>query len=368
MAANRITYISTITALVFFYIYCDSYMPFVILLTALILPVLTFISGIAAAKKTEVGVNTLLRSVLRNEDIKFGVYLKNNSIIPVSVVKVVLTYTSSFEEIPIKKTVYTSLASKEEKTVYIAVSSPHCTIVECSVKKVWCSDAFGLFCFKPKLKQAKETVVVMPDIITDRLNVFSAGTNTADSDKFSDTQKGDDSSQVFEVREYVAGDDIRRIHWGLSSKQDKLIVKEYSKPIADDAVILLESGLIGENKDDFADRTDRLLTVFLTLADNLMKAEQRVKVKWFSEKSGNMFSYVMTSEWEVCSVIKQFLCDELSPVMSISLKKNRTYDATERGSDIYYIYDSSFSDIKESSLDNYIFIDVGQVDEFVEVE
>ena len=137
MTANRITYITAIIALIFFYIYCDSYMPLVILLMVVILPVFTFISGLIAARKTEVGVTSVMQSVLRGEYMKFGISLKNTSIIPISVVKVVLTYkTSVEEEWLVKRKIYTSLSCKEDKTVYIVVSSPHCTVVECNIRKL----------------------------------------------------------------------------------------------------------------------------------------------------------------------------------------------------------------------------------------
>lgn len=43
-------------------------------------------------------------------------------------------------------------------------------------------------------------------------------------------QKGTDASEMFDIREYRAGDDIRRVHWKLSSKSDELILRESSEP------------------------------------------------------------------------------------------------------------------------------------------
>ena len=46
-------------------------------------------------------------------------------------------------------------------------------------------------------------------------------------------RKGNDPSEIFDIREYVPGDDIRSIHWKLSSKTDTLILKEASNRILD---------------------------------------------------------------------------------------------------------------------------------------
>lgn len=366
MASNRITYIATLIALFFFYLYCDSYMPLIILLVAVILPVFTFVLGIVSAKKTEVGVSAVMQSVLRGEEMRFGIFLKNNSVIPLSIVRATLIYTTSADEVTVKRKILTSLSGREEKTVYISAVSPHCAIVGCRIKSVRCSDALGLFSFRPKLQKREEAIVVMPKLIGGGLNISKQHSHVPDSDKYSETQKGDDSSQVFEVREYVPGDDVRRIHWGLSSKQDNLIVKDFSKPIADETVILLESGLLSDNKEESADRKDRLLTVFLTLANSIMNDEQYIEVRWYSEKNSNMFSYNITAQWEIYSVIKQFLCDELSSETDVSFAKNSIYDTARDSSNTYYIFDSSLSGIKDFSNENYTFIDIGQVDTFVE--
>ena len=54
---------------------------------------------------------------------------------------------------------------------------------------------------------------------------------SADSDRFSTYKKGDDPSEIFDIREYADGDKIQRIHWKLSSKTGDLMVKEGSLPL-----------------------------------------------------------------------------------------------------------------------------------------
>lgn len=43
-------------------------------------------------------------------------------------------------------------------------------------------------------------------------------------------RKGSDASEMFDIRDYVPGDDIRTIHWKLSGKTDELIVRQASAP------------------------------------------------------------------------------------------------------------------------------------------
>ena len=55
-------------------------------------------------------------------------------------------------------------------------------------------------------------------------------------------RKGNDPSEMFDIREYVPGDDIRSIHWKLSGKTDQLILRESSEPSHYNMVLLPDFG------------------------------------------------------------------------------------------------------------------------------
>ncbi len=56
-------------------------------------------------------------------------------------------------------------------------------------------------------------------------------------------KRGNDPSEVFDLREYVPGDDIRSIHWKLSVKTDELILREPGAPTYYDLAVLADFGL-----------------------------------------------------------------------------------------------------------------------------
>ena len=56
-------------------------------------------------------------------------------------------------------------------------------------------------------------------------------------------RRGNDPSEMFDIREYVPGDDIRSIHWKLSSKTDTLILRESSDPSHYSLVVLVDLGM-----------------------------------------------------------------------------------------------------------------------------
>lgn len=56
-------------------------------------------------------------------------------------------------------------------------------------------------------------------------------------------KKGNDPSEIFDIKEYAPGDDLRFIHWKLSGKADHLIMRQPSEPTHYHAVLLLDLGL-----------------------------------------------------------------------------------------------------------------------------
>lgn len=56
-------------------------------------------------------------------------------------------------------------------------------------------------------------------------------------------RKGNDPSEMFDLREYVPGDDVRSIHWKLSGKTDTLILRQASDPSLYNIVLLMDFGI-----------------------------------------------------------------------------------------------------------------------------
>lgn len=368
MVKNRIVYIIAVIALALFYIYCDSYTPLIILLAAVILPTVSVILTAFSVRKLSVKTVPVLVSVLQGEDITFEIIVENSSRLPVSGINLKLEYIDVSDSAHIKAKMRTAAAAGERKSIFISAISPHCAIVECIIKKARCCDAFGIVSFKIKNVENNAQVVVMPKLIKSGLNISASTVDVTESDNYSDTQKGDDCSQVFEVRDYVPGDDIRRVHWGLSSKQDKLIVKEYSRPVADKCVVLLETGLNVGAVDAFKERLDLVLSVFMTFSNKVLDSGQGMSVGWYSSRHSGIFFFDVKSYDEIYAVVKELLTESFSDKKSISLINYEDYSLTANNAEIYYIYDSDCcdSEILNENGEKYFFIDVGQVNSFAE--
>ena len=78
------------------------------------------------------------------------------------------------------------------------------------------------------------------------------------------------------IRDYIAGDDLRRIDWKLSAKHDKLLIREYSAVISLSPLILVDLPFrgISYSRTDF----ERMVTAVAGLVEKTAGAGSQVSV------------------------------------------------------------------------------------------
>lgn len=106
---------------------------------------------------------------------------------------------------------------------------PLCGEMQVRCRKVQVRDVWSLFSLQMNQKP-EESVIVYPRKVGIQLQLTSKTTGAQLSEGFALNQKGKDPSEMFDIRDYVPGDDIRSIHWKLSSKTDSLILRQASDP------------------------------------------------------------------------------------------------------------------------------------------
>lgn len=115
----------------------------------------------------------------------------------------------------------------------VPVVMHHCGNVSIKVEKVKIYDYLNLFATTIGKNFDTQDILVMPPLKEIYLgdNRWYNETNE-DSDRFSLYKKGDDPSEIFDIRDFKDGDRIQQIHWKLSSKTDHYMVKDGSLPLA----------------------------------------------------------------------------------------------------------------------------------------
>ncbi|MBQ7707565.1 MAG: DUF58 domain-containing protein [Lachnospiraceae bacterium] len=147
-------------------------------------------------------------------------------------------------------------------------------IVRISVEKICIKDLMGFVRLNKKVSSEAE-ITIMPEILGeytyDRVSLEQGSLESEESSK-----KGNDFSDVQEIREYIPGDKLMSIHWKLSAKRDILMVKDRASMSDRQLVALVE--LVKNN----SAQLNMILTSAYTLINQIVNDGTTVRLMFWS--------------------------------------------------------------------------------------
>ena len=137
-------------------------------------------------------------------------------------------------------------------------------------------DCFGLIPVRAKCSGGT-SVTVLPDTFEQTICISADANCPDDSEVYSQERPGYDLTETFQIREYRIGDSIRQVHWKLSNKFDKLIIRDPSLPVTRSVMVFWErSG----QRADRADLTDTQAETVVTACRSLVAESVQFTVAW----------------------------------------------------------------------------------------
>lgn len=279
MTKKRITWILIILFAAILYLFANGTGTLALLISCIAAPLISLLIIFASGRHMTI---TLDKVDPDSEEQSIKLFLKNHDIMPVSNVVVTVRCrnlrTGETEQIDVTK----SLRPKGKAEEIIKVIPSHAGKYEISIESAGVSDPLQLW----QRKIAAEDrlyITVMPTLFDMDLLVTSSSSAMPESYSYIDGRNGNDPGEVRGIREYVPGDSIKNIHWKLSSKVDKLLVKEMGLPITDQFLVILDNAAdVGLNPDAL----DAIASVFRSVLNTLMSEGVDFTAGWTSPDSG----------------------------------------------------------------------------------
>ena len=72
---------------------------------------------------------------------------------------------------------------------------------------------------------------VMPDHLSSGYGGFSGPAPRREGSVYDPGRRGTDRTETFQVRDYAPGDSLRQVHWKLSGKTGRLVVRDPARPV-----------------------------------------------------------------------------------------------------------------------------------------
>lgn len=169
-------------------------------------------------------------------------------------------------------------APKGTQEITAEIGSSHCGRLRLTVERLKLYDCFGLIGIPVKCN-AKCHLTVQPQGFECCVTLNDLLGGAADSDLYSQVRSGWDLTETFQLRDYVPGDSPRQIHWKLSGKFDRLIVRDPGLPVVQDVLLFWER--TGDSAE--ADVIDAQAEVLFSIANALLEQSVQFRLGWNDE-------------------------------------------------------------------------------------
>lgn len=212
----------------------------------------------------------------------------------------------------------------QDETFWCEFETAFCGNVEVILESVRLYDLFGIFYIKRKV-QRKAYVKVMPEFKLMPVEITRATREfQADAEEYSGEKKGDDPSELYQVREYRIQDSVRDIHWKLSAKEETFMVKERGFPLGCVVLVWIDFA----EKERSAAGFSRLLETAASLSITLAEQKCIHLAAWYEEKNERIGMKRVKDEKSACELIWQLM--EIEPYRD-PVRKQACFDDTFRG-------------------------------------
>lgn len=195
-----------------------------------------------------------------------------------------------------------SIGMKGSAKIPVEVSPQNIGRYMISISPVRITDSFGLWGRTVDCGDA-DYITVMPELFEFPL-ISAASSVMPESDRQSEKSRGSVAGDMTGIREYVPGDPVRNIHWKLSEKTDRMLVKELGVPAADRLLLILDSAA-EIAQDPVALNT--VATVFASLIHSLRLNDFIFSIAWTDPLTGEAVIRRIENEEDETSAADEYL-------------------------------------------------------------
>lgn len=181
------------------------------------------------------------------------------------------------------------------------ISSAHCGRIQLTAERCRLYDPFGLIGIRLG-EPAVAAMTVQPKGFVQSVYVSPDANCPDDSENYAPDRTGYDLAEVYALREYAPGDSLRQMHWKLSSKLDKLVVREPSLPVRRSVLVFWE-----RTQTASPEQSDAQADVVVTACRSLLESGVQFTVCWNDAQEQQCVSQPVRSVDELTGLLPRLL-------------------------------------------------------------
>ena len=299
MARYRILYLDIVILTVALFAAFESYAFHLLLIALLILPVLSLLLVLPVRRRIYCSLS-VDDDMVPKGDSSLELNIRNESVFPCLNGQVRITCSNAFGRS--RNTAPSSgeaaadfaIGGRKSAKLPITIRFEECGRIDFGLRHVYVYDILGLFRFQVPAANCvcdTDSLYVFPDTVDCMVETENSADLGIESNTFSTVKPGSDPSEIFDLRDYLPGDAQHSIHWKLSGRMNRLIVKEYGLPLSPLVHFIVE---IREKASP--SEKESVMGTLMSISETLVSRDILHHISWVGEDS--VFHTVRVSDAE----------------------------------------------------------------------
>lgn len=274
MWKNRIVYILGIIAATAGFIRSDSAILLFLAMALLVLAVVLYAGTSVSAGNLKFTCEVKKNTVSSGDDSPVTVKIEGTTRFPLGFLRLQVKENNKFFGTSWEGAVRLPYSGDGERSFYLPCSCENCGNVGVRLSDGVCTDVLGLFSFRvPGLSSCNF------DIFPVKTDVFSEETpkdnKSGGEENISTGEKGRNNAEVQGIREYAPGDAPGSIHWKLTEKMDRLMVREYPGGASFKTLVLLDL-VRGEEEEALTEEVcGQVISMGISVSNQMIKYQTK---------------------------------------------------------------------------------------------
>lgn len=306
MLLSRVLYSIWIMFSLCFYIFIDDEFGLVLLILTFISLILLVVNIFMTKDKLNITVPSS-DTIHKKENGIVNITILNEGYLPISKVKLSLEIYNRLTGEQIERSVYVTLNAKEEKVIPLQLQSNLCGAVELSINSITYYDFLGVFSKRYSYEE-KGQLYILPNIYETALQLTEKDGSIAEDLLFQVNKKGENGLEIFGVKEYSPGDNVKNIHWNLTSKFNELIVKELTEEVTYKFLLLIDLTLRVDQKEKVEPIvTDAMIEATVSVSKSILVKGFSHTIGWLDPKDKILHLEMINNEDDLNRLMRKIL-------------------------------------------------------------
>lgn len=346
MLKNRVFYGILLLSTAGIYIFTNTYYTLTLFLLCFILPAISF--ALMFFSRNGLDIQLELPSMAEKGNAVLTYKWQNSSRLPVARVGLVVELENQMTGTHYQRIINATVGGKKSTCAKLSLQNSKVGCIQVSTKKICVYDIFGIFTLK-KSDLKEQTVVIYPNLQDVSVSMEKPVETQGDGQRYAADRPGQDVSEIFQLREYVPGDEVRKIHWKLSSKIDRMMVRDFSLPLNYSVFLLME---LSEASEEIIDKQ---IELYLSLSKALLENGINHNLAWYDSGEENFIVRALDDFENLEMAMAEVLSSYPSEKQAVALEYYLTSAHRNQRSVLLYVTSNpDLSKIKEAEMNQRV--------------